>query len=208
MEHIFLDSLYIRYPVLAHLRENIYAAFEALRFCCCEKKTIFLAGNGGSKADADHFAGELLKGFRKKRPIKLDMKNKLGSYHGGSELTALLQEGISAVSLGNSVLSTAIVNDVGAETVFAQPLYALGREGDVFVGISTSGNAKNIYNAAITARALEMKVITLTGKTGGILLDISDVCINVPETETYKIQELHLPIYHAISAQLEEKFFD
>ena len=208
MSKKIIDELIYRYPCLNCINKQIIEAYDMLKQLYSAGNTVFLAGNGGSHADTNHFAGELMKGFLKKRPVSADVQAKLRNFSDGLRLSSLLQEGIPAIPLGNGVISTAILNDIGQDTVFAQPLYVLGCKGDVFVGFSTSGNSKNVYYAAITAKALNMLVISFTGATGGILKSISDVCINVPEKETYKVQELHMPIYHAICAQLEEDLFE
>jgi len=208
MEHKYFGELLQRYPSLKCNREQILSAFTMLKACYSRHGTIFIAGNGGSRADAEHISGELMKGFLKQRPISEEVREKLSRTPEGKELSALLQEGIKAIPLGWLSLSSAINNDTGSSMEYAQPLYVLGRSGDVLIGISTSGNAKNIINAVITAKALDIHIISMTGETGGELRSLSDVCIAVPESEVFKIQELHLPIYHAICAQLEEDLFD
>jgi D-sedoheptulose 7-phosphate isomerase len=136
MERKYFDELVLRYPVLAGLRFEIDTTYDILSSCYRRGGTIFIAGNGGSKADADHIAGELLKGFLKKRPLSSAAKKTFRKYAGGMELADMLQEGIPAVSLGNGALSTAIINDIGGDYIFAQQLYAIGCEYDVLIGIS------------------------------------------------------------------------
>ena len=100
-----------------------------------------------------------------------------------------------------------LMNDCEPLLCFAQQINGCGKPGDVFLGISTSGNSKNMLFAATTALAKGMKVIGLTGAKDSRLMDMSDVCIKAPQTETYMIQELHLPIYHCLCLMLEDKFF-
>jgi D-sedoheptulose 7-phosphate isomerase len=208
MEKKYFDNLYTRYPNLVCIKKQLTDAYNLFRFCYNQDGVIYIAGNGGSRADADHICGELMKGFIKKRPLSEETKAGFEKYPNGAALSDLLQEGIPAIPLGNMVLSSAINNDIGANIDFAQQLYVLGRAGDVLIAISTSGNSENIYNAALVAKARRISVVSLTGENGGRLRALSDVCISVPETETYKIQELHLPVYHAICAQLEDDLFD
>jgi len=208
MKNKFFNELELRYPALLSCKEQIISAYDLLRACNDRRGTIFIAGNGGSRADADHIAGELMKGFLKKRSLPQEMSNAFKPIPGGEALSELLQGGISAIPLGFSALSSAIHNDTGLGVDLAQELYVLGRAEDTLLAISTSGNAKNVYNAAIVAKVHGMPVVALTGKTGGRLSELADVCIRVPETETYKVQELHLPVYHAICAQLEDDLFD
>jgi len=208
MKYKYFDELFLRYPVLLEIKNKIMTTYELLRICNDNNGTVFMAGNGGSRADSYHIAGELMKGFLKQRPIKQEAKDKLKLIPGGEDISDLLQEGFPAIPLGGTVLSSAISNDTGSQMEFAQPLYVLGRKGDVLIGISTSGNAVNVCNAAIVAKAYGISVISLTGESGGKLQSLSDVCITVPETDVYKVQELHLPVYHAICAQLEEDLFD
>lgn len=170
---------------------------------------IMTCGNGGSAADAVHIVGELMKGFCKRRELPENEKNVLSAYgEEGRVLAENLQGTLASVSLINEIsLQTAFSNDVLPELGTAQQLYGLAEKGDVFIGISTSGNAKNLYYASIAAKAKGCSVVILSGRDGGILKRLADVSVIVPETETYKIQELHLPVYHAICLALEEEFF-
>ena len=175
-----------------------------------EGSKILLCGNGGSAADADHITGELVKSFCKKRPIPKHLAEKLPGLdaEAGALLAEKLQGGIPAISLTyHNALSTAFANDVDPNLVFAQQCSVYGKAGDVFWGISTSGNAKNVYFAALTAKAAGLKVLGLTGKSGGKLRPLCDVCICVPRTETYEVQELHLPVYHALCLYVEDKLW-
>ena len=169
-----------------------------------------IAGNGGSAADAEHIAGELMKRFKILRPVSSEYAEKLVAVDAerGSALAKNLECSLMAIPLvAHEALTTAYINDVDGLGVFAQQLFGYGRKGDVFLGISTSGNSKNVMNATVVARASGIKVIGLTGAKGGELAEVSDVAVKVPETETYMIQELHLPIYHCWCLMLEDKFF-
>ena len=169
------------------------------------------AGNGGSAADAEHIVGELMKGFVKRRPVTEEMKEALEKADPvrGKELSEKLQGGLPAIALvDHAALSTAFANDVDGMLSYAQQVNGYGKPGDVFLGISTSGNAENVMYAAVTAKAKGMKVVGLTGKDGGKLAGIADAAVIVPEMETYKIQELHLPVYHALCLMLEHRFYE
>lgn len=196
------SRLFERYPELAGLKESIIDAYNALYRTYKAGGKLLICGNGGSASDSEHIVGELMKGFYKKRALNDAMLAKLGQ---GSEY---LQGTLTAIALtGHTALSTAFANDVDPEMVFAQQVYGYGRKGDVFLGISTSGNSRNVVNAAKVAKALNLTVIALTGPKGGELAKICDVLINVPGETTGDIQEHHLPVYHALCAMLEEKFF-
>lgn len=210
LEEKYLEELIERYPVLEGIKGQIWEAYEMFRDSFSQGGKLLVAGNGGSCADAEHIVGELMKGFLKKREVPEAFAGELISIHKekGAELAEKLQGGLPAISLGGHPgLSTAFLNDVDGDLIYAQQTYGYGKPGDVFLGISTSGNARNIEYAAITAKAKGMKVVGLTGKDGGKLGQLADVAIIIPETETYKIQELHLPVYHAFCLMLEEAFF-
>lgn len=205
-----LQQMLVRYPELESIKDQIQAAYEALEMCFSHGGKLLIAGNGGSCADGEHIVGELMKGFVKPRPLSEDLKRALhaASVEHGESLAAQLQGGLPAIALtGHTALSTAFANDVDAHMIYAQQACGYGREGDVFLGISTSGNAKNIDYAVTVAKAKGMKVIGLTGKDGGILGKRADIAIIVPSQETYQIQELHLPVYHTLCLMLEERFF-
>ena len=198
-----LDELYERYPQLKGCEGEISKAYEILLACCRAGGTVLTCGNGGSAADAEHIVGELMKKFRKHRAIPAELAAKLPP-----ELTAKLEGALPAVSLVSmSGILTAFANDVAWETAFAQQVLGLGRTGDVLIALSTSGNSANCVNAARVARAKGLKVVSLTGAGGGRLGGLADAAIAVPETETYRIQELHLPVYHALCAALEDDLF-
>ncbi len=209
MKHI--DLLLERYPSLESAKEDIIAAYEVLEESYENGGKLLVAGNGGSAADAEHIVGELMKGFKKPRKSKTDFAKKLVAENQelGVVLAENLQGALPAIALdGHPALSTAYMNDCEPLLCFAQQVNGYGKAGDVFLGISTSGNSKNVLYAATTAHAKGMKVIGLTGAKDSKLKDMSDVCIKAPQTETYMIQELHLPIYHCLCLMLEDKFFD
>lgn len=207
---IILDDLLLRYPQLQIVAGEIQAAFELCRVCVVNDGTILICGNGGSSSDADHIVGELVKGFRLNRPLDKKRCERLTQAL-PPEMESIprkLQKGIRAISLSaHSVLLTAIANDVTDELVFAQQVSVYGRKGDVVLGISTSGNARNVAVALAIGHAYGLKTISLSGKGGGLLNSIADIAINVPTNETYLVQELHLPIYHALCAMLEADLF-
>lgn len=207
-----LETLIKRYPALSVCEEEIEKAYEILEECFASGHKLLIAGNGGSCADGEHIAGELMKGFKLPRKCTEEFAKKLKSIDAerGAELAEKLQGGLPTIALDNhQALNTAYVNDVenGGLLTYAQQVYGYGKAGDVLLGISTSGNSKNVAYAAVVARAKGMKVIGLTGAKGGNLANAADVTIKVPETETYMIQELHLPVYHCLCLMLEERFF-
>lgn len=205
-----VDLLITRYPKLALIRQEIEDAYEVMEECYRNGGKILIAGNGGSAADSEHMAGELMKRFKIPRPVEDDFAERMKAIDPvrGAELAKNLERSLMAIPLvAHEALTTAYINDVDGLGVFAQQLYGFGRPGDVFIGISTSGNSKNVMNATVVARALGIKVIGLTGAVGGELAGGSDVAVKVPETETYMIQELHLPIYHCWCLMLEDAFF-
>ena len=208
MRHI--DLLAERYPSLESTRNDIVAAYLLLEESYKNGGKLLVAGNGGSAADAEHIVGELMKGFKLPRKPEADFAEKLVEENQelGSVLAENLQGALPAIALdGHPALSTAYMNDCEPLLCFAQQVNGYGKSGDVFLGISTSGNSKNALFAATTAHAKGMKVIGLTGAKDSKLKDMSDVCIKAPQTETYMIQELHLPIYHCLCLMLEDKFF-
>lgn len=205
-----IELLITRYPVLECCRNSISDAYIILEECYENDHKLLIAGNGGSAADSEHIAGELMKRFKIGRPVPFELAEELKRIDPviGENLAHNLERGLMAIPLvAHEALTTAYINDVDGLGVFAQQLYGFGRKGDVFLGISTSGNSKNVLTATVVARALGIKIIGLTGAGGGKLAEVADVAIKVPETETYMIQELHLPIYHCLCLMLEEKFF-
>lgn len=206
-----LNILTDRYPALLVCRDDIEAAYGLIEECYLNKGKLLAAGNGGSAADAEHIVGELMKGFKLPRAISLEFREKLimAEPKMGEVLAKNLQGTLPAIALdGHPALSTAYMNDCEPLLCFAQQVNGYGTENDVFLGISTSGNSKNILYAAVTAKAKGMKVVGLTGQKHNRLAELSDVCISVPDTETYRIQELHLPVYHCICLMLERRFFE
>lgn len=195
--------LFERYPTLVCVKQQIMDAYEIMMKVYQNNGKLLVCGNGGSAADSDHIVGELMKGFYKQRPLSVEEKEQIG------EKGAYLQGALPAISLTqHTALSTAFLNDVVGDMIFAQQVHGLGNSQDVFLGISASGNAENVRNAALVAKVKGLKVITLTGNTGGKLKELSDVCITAPSEIIADIQELHLPIYHTLCAMLEEEFFD
>ena len=199
-----------RYPMLKKVENQIIEAYLLLEKSYKNGGKLLVAGNGGSAADAEHIVGELMKGFKLPRRLGADFAGKLINENKelGAILVENLQGALPAIALdGHPALSTAYMNDCEPLLCFAQQVNGYGKAEDIFLGISTSGNSKNVLYAAITARAKGMRVIGLTGEKNSKLEQISDVCIKVPQTETYMIQELHLPVYHCLCMMLEEEFF-
>lgn len=217
MKHEFHEKIYghlellvQRYPILKPCKENILNAYYLLEDAYTHGRKLLVAGNGGSAADAEHIVGELMKGF--KRPRNPDSNFKKRLLEEDKELGVALGEGLQgalpAIALdGHFALSTAYMNDCEPLLCFAQQVNGYGKSGDVFLGISTSGNSKNILYAAVTAHAKGIKVIGLTGEKDSELSNKADICIQVPQTETYMIQELHLPVYHCLCLMLEDRFY-
>jgi D-sedoheptulose 7-phosphate isomerase len=206
----YLQQLIERYPRLSPVRPSIARAYEIMAECFSRQGKLLVAGNGGSAADAQHITGELMKGFKKKRPVTDEFAERLRDINteAADYLAKNIQRGLPAIALSSHVsLATAVINDIGGDIVYAQEVSGYGNSGDVFLGISTSGNAKNVLYAMISAKAKDLSTIALSGGTGGAMVDYADAAIIVPETETYKVQELHLPIYHTLCLMLEERFF-
>ncbi len=206
----YISELTQRYPVLAENENDIRLVCDTVIKCYESGGKLLICGNGGSCADAEHITGELMKGFLKQRPIPEEKKEKMTA--AAPELESIgiekLQVGLPAITLNSGVaLTTAFMNDCEPDLIYAQEVLGLGKEGDVFLGISTSGNAKNVFAAAAVAKSLGLKTLGLSGRDGGRLKEVCDICVVVNETETFKIQELHLPVYHAVCATVEEHFF-
>jgi D-sedoheptulose 7-phosphate isomerase len=205
-----IDELIKRYPVLIKNKEDIMNAYKIIRLSYENGGKLLIAGNGGSSSDADHIVGELMKGFVLPRKINDELRQRLIDIDAdkGTELADRLQNALPAIALSNhNSLNTAFLNDVDGTMCFAQQTHGYGVADDVLLAISTSGNSKNIIYASIVAKAKGLKVIGLTGQGGGTLAKLADVMIAVDEKETYKIQELHLPIYHCLCLMLEDYFF-
>lgn len=208
----YIGLLVKRYPELEIIKDDILTSFEILKECYKNGGKLLVCGNGGSASDSEHIVGELMKGFKNPRYLSEDLKNKLKKIDSnvGEILGNNLQMPLEAIALtGELALNTAIINDCnnGGELCFANQVLGYGHKNDVLLAISTSGNSKNVYNACVVAKAKGLKIIGLTGKTGGKLKKISDCAIVAPSDETYMIQELHLPIYHTLCLMLEEEFF-
>ena len=205
-----IETLVQRYPQLESCKDDILKAYQILEEAYSAGRKLLVAGNGGSASDSEHIVGELMKEFKLKRKIyaaQIDRLMQIDSEM-GTVLADHLQGSLPAISLvGEPSLTTAFMNDAVPVLIFAQQVNGFGSQGDVFLGISTSGNSKNILYAAVTAHAKSMKVIGLTGMKNSSLSNIADVCIQVPQTETYMIQELHLPVYHCLCLMLEDRFY-
>lgn len=205
-----IDLLTDRYPQLNEVKKQIIDAYLILEECYINGGKLLIAGNGGSAADAEHCVGELMKGFKMQRKPDAEFAQKLKSVNPelGTVLAENLQGALPAIALdGHPALTTAYMNDCEPLLCFAQQVNGYGKSGDVLLGISTSGNSKNVLYAATVAKAKGMSVIGLTGAKDSRLAEMADVCIKAPQTETYMIQELHLPIYHCLCLMLEDKLF-
>ena len=203
------DELIIKHPALFVCKEEILQVFELARQTYENGGKILVCGNGGSAADSEHIVGELMKNFKKCRKADAELLANLADCEESQKLKEVLEGNLPAISLTSHVsLTTAYSNDKEPSAVFAQQLAGLGNKGDTFIAISTSGNSLNCVYACLVAKAKGLNSVALTGAKDSRLSSLADVCVKVPETETYKIQELHLPIYHALCAMLEEEFFD
>lgn len=207
---IHLNHLIDRYPKLIACKDDVLKAYNLLESAYSCGRKLLVSGNGGSASDSEHVVGELMKEFRLKRKVYADQAEAMMAIDPemGATLAENLQGALPAICLtGHSSLTTAFMNDVNADLIFAQQVNGYGKPNDVYLGISTSGNSSNVIYAAITSKAKGLKVIGLTGARDSKLSKLADCCIKVPETETYKIQELHLPVYHCLCLMLEDKFF-
>ncbi len=205
-----LDELLNRYSRLDYLENVISEASELIIKTFNKGGKVLVCGNGGSCSDADHIVGELMKSFEGKRPLNISLQQKLEeiSSDRGKMLAEKLQQGLPAISLTvHQSLITAIANDIHGDLIYAQQVIGWGNPGDILFGLSTSGNSKNVIDAMIVAKAKGLITIGLTGKTGGKMKDWCDILVNVPETRTAYVQELHLPIYHAICMMIENEIF-
>lgn len=203
-----LKELFVRYPALCPAKENIIRAAELMAETYKNGGKLMVCGNGGSASDSLHIVGELMKEFAIKRPLGEEMKAALSAAGDDGYIAENLQGALPAVSLvGVTALESAYANDAAPDLGFAQQVLGIGNGGDVLLGITTSGNSKNVIYAVKTARAKGIKTVALTGGTGGKIKDICDCAIVAPAHETYKIQEYHLPIYHTLCLVLENEFF-
>ncbi len=202
---VIFEQLFARFPALAAVQCEVLEAFDLLCGCFSAGGKLLLCGNGGSAADCDHIAGELCKGFLRKRPLSEADR----SLFSDDALAQHLQNGLPAVSLcAHSALMTAVANDTDPALIFAQQVWVYGERGkDLLMALSTSGNSANVLYAAKTAKAMDLPVLSVTGQDGGALLRESTVCIRLPASETYQVQELTLPLYHALCAAAEAHFF-
>ena len=206
----YLQQLIERYPSLESAKNDIKTAFDIIVKSYEKEGKLLIAGNGGSASDAEHIAGELMKTFAKERELPSSfiadvaaVDDEIAQY-----LIPRMQPGLPAIALsGHASLNTACINDIDGNITFAQQVYCYWKEGDILLAISTSGNSKNVLYSAAVAKAKKLKIVGLTGESGGRLKKFCDVCIRVPETETWKVQELHLPVYHLLCMMLEEHFF-
>ena len=204
-------ELFERYPELTVCKDSFEDAYRALLSCFRNGGKLLLAGNGGSAADSDHISGELNKSFMFRRALDEEFVRNLEGLYGdeGKELSKNLEGGLPAIPLmGMTATNSAFANDTDPKAAVAQLVQVLGRKGDVFLGITTSGNSENIVKAIMAARARGLTSIILTGEKGGRCRDMADICIRVPENETFKVQELHLPVYHALCLMIEADIFD
>ena len=205
-----LIELIERYPSLAHISEEIKKAADMLCYAAERGGKILVCGNGGSSADADHIVGELMKGFLLKREMPPSDKEKFKAALGddATPFVEKLQQGIPAISLSaQTAISSAFINDVDPDLIYAQMVYGYGKPGDVLLAISTSGNSKNVVNALLCAKSMGLCTIALTGKSDSKISANADCTIKAPEEETFKVQELHLPIYHYLCAAAENYLF-
>ncbi len=206
-QHIF-NELFIRYPQLEICKTDIEKAFNLLHNTYEKKGKVLCCGNGGSASDSEHIVGELLKSFKMKRPVDESFSSILSLHEEGKELLEKLEGSLPAISLvSQTSIISAYANDRAWDTAFAQQVYGLGNHNDCLISLSTSGNSKNCVYATMVAKAKLMSTIAFTGAKESKLKDICDVTIAVPETETFKIQELHLPVYHCLCAMLESEFY-
>lgn len=207
----FIKDFFARHTDLLPLQEQILEACDMVKTAFQNGNKLLLCGNGGSCADCDHIAGEFLKGFLLKRPINEELKNVMAKKYGewGAEIAEKLQEGLPTISLvTHSAAISAFENDVDPELIYAQQVLAYGKPGDVLIGISTSGGAKNVAAAVMTANSIGVHTIGLTGKDGGLLAQLTDIALIIPKSETYRIQEDHLAVYHLLCAVVEYGLFD
>ncbi|GIN69783.1 phosphoheptose isomerase [Bacillus sp. J14TS2] len=208
--NVELEKLVSKYPELVDCTSDLEEAFQLLVSSYRHGGKLLLCGNGGSAADCEHIVGELMKGFVLKRPVDEPFRQQLKKIDpsAGEYMADHLQQALPAISLvSHTGLATAFANDIAADMVFAQQVYGYGKKEDIVLGLSTSGNSKNVTKAMQVAKAMGLKTIGLTGVSGGKMKEICDVTIRVPWKETLDIQERHLPIYHALCIMLEKEFF-
>lgn len=203
-----LNEFYTDFPIMKNISGEIESAVRLLLEAYENGNKLLVCGNGGSAADSEHIVGELMKGFRLKRPLPEQLRKELEEKYQSGHLADYLEGALPAISLtAHTAFATAFHNDVASETVFAQQVLGYGKTGDILLGITTSGNSANVVNAARVARVIGVRTIGLTGEGGGQMKELCDVTIAVPETEVYRVQQLHLPVYHALCAAVENENF-
>ncbi len=205
-----VDQLCERYPSLTTVKPAIEEACNQMIACYENGGKVLVCGNGGSCSDSNHIVGELMKSFELKRPISSEIQEKLAVIDPkrGRYLASHLQQGLPAISLtAQTALITAVANDIDGEVIFAQQVIGYGRPNDILIGISSSGNSRNVLDACMVAKAMNLKVIGLTGETGGKMKEYCDILVNVPGRRTFMVQELHLPVYHLLCLAVENHFF-
>ena len=204
-----LETLFESYPELCGCKTDIESALDMIINCYNNNKKILVCGNGGSAADSEHIVGELMKGFNLKRPMPDGLKKKLEAVENGAHIAETLQMPLRAISLvSHTGLMSAFANDCDADLIFAQQVLGFGDESDVLIALSTSGNSKNVVYAAETAKVLGLKVLSVTGGKDSKLSAISDVTVKLPKFTPFEVQELTLPVYHALCAAAEAEFFE
>jgi len=208
--NIHIQQLIKRYGQLAGLKDEIEKAGKTIINCYENGGKVLVCGNGGSASDSDHIVGELMKSFEGKRPVNQTLKTNLANLAGerGEYLSEKLQQGLPAISLtAHAALTSAVANDIDADLIFAQQITGYGNTGDIIIGMSTSGNSQNVIDALIVAKAKGLLTMGFSGKTGGKMKEFCNILINVPETRTAFVQELHLPVYHILCMIVEDYFF-
>ena len=204
------DTLYKTYPALLPCRSSIEQAFKILTECAKAKATVLVCGNGGSAADSEHIVGELMKGFNLRRPLSDEQKAMFKDIPDGEAFADKLQCGIRAISLVSQTgLMTAFINDVAADMIFAQQVFAYAqKKEDNLIALSTSGNSKNVVNAVYAAKAAGIRSIAITGENESKLSEFADITIKLPAHTPFEVQEFTLPVYHALCAAVEAEMFD
>lgn len=203
------DTLFKSYPQLEGCRDDILAAYEMIVDCYKNGGKILVCGNGGSAADSEHIVGELMKGFNLRRPVPAQLKESFAQVENGEHIAETLQMPLRAISLASQVgVMTAFANDCDADLIFAQQVLGYGDKGDILIALSTSGNSKNVVYAAETAKVLGVKVLALTGGKESKLSALSDITVRLPAYTPFEVQELTLPVYHALCAAVEAEFFE
>ena len=203
------EELFVRYPVLNKNRDDILKAYEMLKACYENGGKLLVAGNGGSCADAEHIVGELMKGFLLTRELDDKQREAFSEIKDGEYLANHLQGALPAVALSaHEGLNTAFANDIAADMIFAQQVWAYASSSpDALIALSTSGNSANVVNAVKVANAMGIESIGITGEKPSLMSELCTVCLRLPESETFKVQELTLPVYHALCAMVEATYF-